>query len=103
VRDGFCRPEKRDALLAYEGITDELRDRERWPERLLRTSEQLGPDWISVNHRSMQYIKISCESGTPPEAKAYLGARYTWFNRAANYSQSSTDGSRPGSASRSSP
>jgi len=82
VRDGLCLPEKRDGLLAYPGVSDELRDRARWPERLRRASMLLGSDWVSVNHRSLQYIKIGYEPRRPPEAKAYLGATYAWFNRA---------------------
>jgi len=81
VRDGLCLPEKRDGLFAYAGASDALHDRERWPRRLLRASTLLGADWVSVSHRSMQYIKIACEPEQPPEAKAYLGAMYSWFNQ----------------------
>lgn len=104
VRDGLCRPEKRDGLLAYPGVSDELRDRARWPGRLLYASSVLGSHWVSFNRRSLEYIKIGYEPEKPPEAKAYLGAMYDWFGPAvrAAYSQSSTEGSRPGSASRSS-
>jgi len=104
VRAGLCLPGKRDGLLAYEGVSDEVRDGARWPARWLRASRLLGPHWVSVNHRSLQYIKLACGTGQPAEAKAYLGALYTWVKRSTpgDYSQSSTDGSRSGSESRSS-
>lgn len=72
VKDGICIPEKRDALLSYEGISDEKSASALWPPYLLEMSKDMESRVGSIIYRLINHIKIVYQPSFPLEAKAYL-------------------------------
>jgi len=83
VERGLCLPTKRDALLAFPGITYEHNDPEHWPAHLARASRLLGGGRIPVLTRCQHHIKVVALDGLLVEAKAYPGVALHWVDRSA--------------------
>src|SRR5207249_650425 len=78
VEIGLCLPAKRDALVAYPGVSSEQTDAERWPAGMARVSEFLGGRTTGLFLRVLHHVKIVYEPGAALEAKAYFGAARRW-------------------------
>jgi len=76
---GLCSTAKRDALMSYPGFSHERTESERWPQALLDLSAFLGSARLSTVVRALHHVKISCQSGCPLEAKAYLAVQHQWL------------------------
>lgn len=76
VREKLCTPAKRDALLAWRGVTPSSRD--AWPAELLDAESFLGTRARSVLARSVHHVKVVWDQ-RPVEAKAYLACDYQWM------------------------
>jgi hypothetical protein len=83
VQRELCRPEKRDALLAWMGLSDHRTERERWPANLVRGAEAQGPDTLSLFMRYLNHVKVVFQPGAPLEAKAYPGLKHLWGRASA--------------------
>jgi hypothetical protein len=80
VQSGLCLPNKRDPLLAWYGSSSQTANGQAWPDNLRQLSSLLGPKVQSVVSRELSHIKLVYVPGSPLDAKAYLGFRYTWRN-----------------------
>ena len=83
VAAGLCLPAKRDALLAFPGVTHERIDPEHWPSHLARTTRLLGGRRVPVLTRCQHHIKVVALDGQAVEAKAYPGVALHWVDRGA--------------------
>ena len=72
VNKNLCTENKRSALIAYEGYSDEWRDREIWPAHLKQSYFLAGLCDSSVIVRYLNHIKVVWQRSKPLEAKAYL-------------------------------
>jgi hypothetical protein len=79
VKAGLCTPQKRQALLAWPGRSDELNDREIREKVLTRAPTPMGVGVSSVFVRRLNHIKIVCQPNDLPEAKAYLYIGHGWI------------------------
>ncbi|WNG36513.1 hypothetical protein F0U61_24660 [Archangium violaceum] len=86
VGRGLCRPEKRDALLSWMGLSDHRTERERWPPNLVRGAEAQGPGTVSLFMRYLNHVKLVFQPGAPLEAKAYPGLKHLWGRAQASAS-----------------
>jgi hypothetical protein len=83
VLRGLCTADKREALLAYAGYSDQNAPGVPWPEALLRASQLLGGRSLSTFVRSLHHVKIVYRPGEPLEAKAYLAGNHYWHTPAS--------------------
>lgn len=79
VERGICTPQKRDALLAWPGMTQKSEQPEAWPEDLYWNDLLLGSDAYSLFWRSISLIKIVYQAHRPLSAKGYLAFGHRWF------------------------
>lgn len=79
VNRGLCLPAKRDGLVSWLGHMHPRSHGDVWPESLVRLSDRLGRDTMSVFLRIINHIKVSYQPDQPLEAKAYLGLVQTWL------------------------
>lgn len=75
---GLCRPEKRDGLLSWFGISTHQADEALWPSNLLQASSARTDGALSTFIRYLNHIKIVFTPGKPLEAKAYPGLMHSW-------------------------
>jgi hypothetical protein len=80
VVSGLCIPQKRDALLAYRGLSHERAQSDLWPSHLLNLSSLLDRRAISAIARDIHHVKIVYQSDCPLQAKAYLSVNPTWLS-----------------------
>jgi hypothetical protein len=78
VERGLCRPEKRDAVLGWAGLSNHREAPERWPHNLRQAAEAQGPTVASVFMRYLNHVKLVFQPGAPLEAKAYPGFKHLW-------------------------
>lgn len=78
VESGLCLPDKRDALLAWEGFAEPTASKVPWPPYIICQS-LLKPDLLSLFERDISHIKIVYQPGKPLEAKAYLRFNHRWL------------------------
>ena len=79
VAQGMCTVRKRDALLAWPGVTGPSDDDGPWPAELIRAELLQPQDRFSVLVRQLGHVKVTCEPGRTPEAKAYFGFFHDWL------------------------
>lgn len=79
VETGLCTPEKKNALLAWPGVSQKADCPELWPKNLVISDLLLGNQGISVFQRTINHIKIVFHPFLPLEAKAYLGIIHNWY------------------------
>jgi hypothetical protein len=72
VANGACTVAKRDALLRWPGYL-EPDDGTAWPPSLLVESLLSRQDQFNVLARRLTFLKVVCQPGAAPEAKAYFG------------------------------
>jgi hypothetical protein len=83
VTRGWCLGAKRDALLAYPGISQPPADAAAWPSNLNRTVALFGNHAVPVLTRYLHHVKIVFQDAQHIEAKAYIGIAQRWVARAA--------------------
>ena len=71
VTEGWCLPEKREALLTYPGFARERDNRDRWPSHLRKLSHFLGDHREGVFFRGLHHVKLVFHTDHMVEAKAY--------------------------------
>jgi len=76
---GLCKPEKREALKTYFGVTNRFMCNKIWPEHWLVASASLKNKQLSTYVRFPNHIKLSFEPNKPLEAKIYLGTKHAWI------------------------
>jgi hypothetical protein len=76
---GLATSSKARALRAWRGLAHERHTPERWPRELLGISGFLGGRVHSVFLRWLHHVKVVCEPGVPPQAKAYLAVQHGWL------------------------
>lgn len=64
VEEGLCSPDKRDALLDWPGYDSFWTAPDRWP------AAEAGSRGFCA--RALSHLKLVCQPGLEPEAKAYL-------------------------------
>ncbi len=79
VDDDLCRPQQREALLAYPGFVHQGQSAGAWPSNLSAAAALLGPRASSGMARVLHHLKIAYRPGAPLEAKAYLGGTHHWL------------------------
>jgi hypothetical protein len=79
VDENLCRPEQREALLAYPGFVHQAQSAGAWPSHLAAAASLLGPRASSGRARVLHHLKIAYRPGVPLEAKAYLGGTHHWL------------------------
>jgi hypothetical protein len=84
VQHGLCLPVKRDALLAFPGVSYEATDPDHWPASLTQATRLLGNRSVPVLSRYLHHVKIVFERGQAAEAKAYPGVALQWATRGAS-------------------
>ncbi len=82
VEQGLCLPAKRDAVLAYPGVSHEGSGLGPWPTNLARATGLLGGRVVPVFARYLHHVKVVFQDGRATEAKAYLGIGQQWISRA---------------------
>ena len=95
VAAGLCVPEKRDALLSWPGYTDPTEIDEPWPDALIVDSLLARPGRFAVLGRRLDHIKLVCQPGRPPVAKAYFGFGPLWMEPPAEADAATTAASSP--------
>jgi Rps23 Pro-64 3,4-dihydroxylase Tpa1-like proline 4-hydroxylase len=71
VAEGWCLPQKRDALLSYPGFVRERDNPDRWPPHLRKLAQFLGDGKEGVFFRGLHHIKLVFHTDHMVEAKAY--------------------------------
>jgi hypothetical protein len=79
VAQGMCTVSKRDALLAWPGVTVPSEDDGPWPPELIRAGLVRPQDHFSVFVRQLGHVKVAYEPGRTLEAKAYFGFFHDWL------------------------
>jgi hypothetical protein len=79
VAQRMCTGTKRDALLAWPGLTGPSEDDGPWPAELIRAGLLRPPDHFSVLVRQLGHVKVTWEPGRTLEAKAYFGFFHEWL------------------------
>ena len=76
--NGFCTPEKREALMSWPGRTDPTNCPAEWPDHLIIESLHRPANQFSVINRCVNHFKLVCEPGHPVEVKTYLAFDHHW-------------------------
>jgi hypothetical protein len=78
----LCLPEKGEALLAYQGMSQECDTPGCWPSNLADAGAFLRGGVVPVLARSIHHVKLSFIGERVVEAKAYPGLSVGWVQRA---------------------
>ena len=76
--NGLCSSQKKDALLAWPGITQKADVTDIWPNNLLMGDLFLSSVALSLFFRAIYHIKIVYHPDLPLSAKAYLEFGHRW-------------------------
>jgi hypothetical protein len=79
VANGWCAPEKRDALLQWPGVVTPATAHRPWPTDVVRDSLRRPADHFSSLKRQLNHVKVACEPGQATEAKGYFGFLHAWL------------------------
>ncbi len=79
ISRGLCSPRKRDALLAWTGVTHPSPRLTAWPDSLILESLLQPPDRFGAFRRRLNHVKISIVPDGAPLAKAYFGYAHEWL------------------------
>lgn len=80
VEAGFCLPARRNALLAWQGYTNETANPDVWPNDLSQTTHLVPPIYCLIV-RFINHLKVVYKPGQPIEAKAYFAAKQVCTSR----------------------
>lgn len=78
LKNSLCTKSKREALLAWPGLTDPLSSQAPWPGNLIIDSFLKDPDTFSIINRWLSHVKICYDKNHPLEAKGYFGYNHIW-------------------------
>ena len=81
VERGLCTSAQADALLAWNGVSQEDSCPDTWPRHLRWGDRLLASRAISVIARTLGHVKLVVEPGRSMQAKAYLGFAHYWLDR----------------------
>lgn len=88
VSQGLCTPDKREAVLAWSGCVSPRSCTSAWPDRLIGESLLRQRNEFAVLDRQWSHIKVTYapqrDTQGRIEAKAYIGALYTWIRTEAD-------------------
>ncbi len=76
----LCTQAKKNALLAWTGVSQKADNPELWPQNLSGGDRLLGSRAHSVFWRTINHIKIVYQPGIPLEAKGYVMFGHHWFD-----------------------
>lgn len=79
VEMGLCTPAKKNALLAWPGVSRKVDMPKLWPQNLTGGDLLLGANSCSAFVRTLNHIKIVYIPGRPLEAKGYLWFCHDWW------------------------
>jgi hypothetical protein len=77
VSAGYCRPDERDALVAWIGVSRSTDDESRWPDHMLSLAPIVAP-YEMVLRRGISHLKLVESVDGVPSAKAYFGCRLSF-------------------------
>ena len=80
VAKGLCTPEKKEALLAWPGLSQKADNPQLWPAHLTWGDRFVGSNGFSLFWRTIYEIKIVYHPGNLLSAKAYLAFGHDWFD-----------------------
>lgn len=78
---GLCQTEKRDALLQWQGHSNETQNAQIWPNNLLETTHLQLPI-LCFMARFINHVKVVYQPGLPLTAKAYIAMRQICTDKA---------------------
>lgn len=89
VDAGFCLPARRNALLEWQGYTNETANPDVWPNDLVKTDHLVPPIYCLIV-RFINHLKVVYKPDQPIEAKAYFAAKQVCTDRRqlSNHSRS---------------
>jgi hypothetical protein len=77
---GLCTPAKRAAVLRWPGSTAAFQSDTGWPVDLIADSLLRGPNELGLMRRAISHIKVTVQTATRVEAKAYLWFNHEWMS-----------------------
>lgn len=80
IEMGLCTLAKKNALLAWPGVSQKADAPELWPQNLMGGDYLLGSRASSVFWRTINHIKIVYQPGIPLEAKGYVMFGHQWLD-----------------------
>ena len=83
VAKGLCTPDKKEALLAWPGLSQKTDNPQLWPADLTWGDRFVGSKGFSLFWRTIYEIKIVYNPSNLLSAKAYLAFGHDWFDAAA--------------------
>lgn len=78
VEAGLCTPAKKNAFLAWPGLSQRSSIPDLWPSNISFGDRFLGSRAFSLFWRRLSHIKLVYQSGIPLEAKGYLAFGHGW-------------------------
>ena len=81
ISEELCNRAKKNALLAWPGITQKDDCLEIWPSNLYMGDAFLAPVAFSLFYRAICHIKVVYHPDLPLSAKAYLEFGHQWIKR----------------------
>lgn len=78
VEAGLCTPAKKNAFLAWPGLSQRSLIPNLWPSNISFGDRFLGSRAFSVFWRRLSHIKLVYQPGIPLEAKGYLAFGHGW-------------------------
>ncbi|NJP08694.1 MAG: hypothetical protein HC866_03785 [Leptolyngbyaceae cyanobacterium RU_5_1] len=87
VAAGLCTPAKKNAFLAWPGLSQKSSVPDMWPGNISFGDRFLGSRAFSIFWRRVSHIKLVYQPGIPLEAKGYLAFGHDWFERNALLSE----------------
>lgn len=79
VEGGLCTSAKRNAFLAWPGLSQKSSIPDLWPSNISFGDRFLGSRAFSIFWRKVSHIKLVYQPGIPLEAKGYLAFGHGWF------------------------
>jgi hypothetical protein len=76
---GVCTPARRDAVLAWPGLTLPNAAPQPWPAHLIAQSLSAPAGEFSALRRRISHLKLVHQPAQPWQAKAYLGFEHLWL------------------------
>ena len=77
VSAGYCRPDERDGLVAWIGVSRSTDDESRWPDQLVFLDPIVAP-YEMVLRRGISHLKLVESVDGVRSAKAYFGCRLSF-------------------------
>jgi hypothetical protein len=78
VKEGMCRQERRESVLAWPAILTPAETTGDWPHELVMEALRHSPQKIGWLECRISHVKVTLTEGRPPAAKAYFGFVEEW-------------------------